>query len=142
MKLKTLFILSVVIFVIGFGIQASGQTARAACSLEKTAGDWAFQGSGKLVDGSDALNTGTIHIGKDGISVAHLMLNVSGAMFLEFDATGKTAVAENCILTQTWDDGVTPLAKCVVFNNSNEIWCVYDKPTFFKVELKRIHPRE
>ncbi len=142
MKLKTLLILSVVILVIGFGIQASGQTPKAACSVEKTAGDWAFQGSGKLVDGSDALTTGTYHLDKDGTSSSHLISNVAGVVFVEFDATGKTTVTDNCLLTQTWDDGVTPLSRCVVFNNNNEIWCVYDKPMFFKVELKRIHPRE
>ena len=142
MKLRTLLILSVVFSLLGFGLLAGAQTAKPSCSLEKAAGDWAFQGSGKLVDGSDALTTGTYHLDKDGTSSSHLISNISGVLFVEFDATGKTTVAENCLLTQTWDDGVTPLSRCVVFNNSNEIWYVYDKPMFFKVELKRIHPRE
>ena len=142
MKLKPLLILSVVIFTIGFALQANAQTAKPSCSVEKTAGDWAFQGSGKLADGSDALTTGTYHLDKDGTSSSHLISSIGGVLLVEFDATGKTTVEENCLLTQIWDDGVTPLSRCVVFNNNNEIWCVYDKPMFFKVELKRIHPRE
>jgi hypothetical protein len=140
MKLKTLFILSLVIFVIGFGIQASGQTAKATCSVDKTAGDWAFKGSGQLF-GAPAMNAGTFHLNKDGTSNSHLFVNVSGT-FMEFDATGKTTVAEDCTLGQTWDDGATPPAKCVVLDDSNEIWCVYTAPYFFDVTLKRIHRRE
>ena len=142
MKRTYFIVFAIFVFVLTVGIAANAQAVKPTCSIEKTAGDWAFQGSGKLVDGSDALNTGTFHLDKDGTSSSHLMFNIGGLLFLEFDATGKTTVADNCILTQTWDDGVTPMSKCVVLDDSNEIWCVYDKPMFFKVELKRIHRRD
>lgn len=140
MKLTTLIVVMVLIVLCGARLQANAQAPKSSCSLEKTAGDWAFQGSGKL-GGVDAINVGTYHLNKDGTSSSHLIVNFAGATLVEFDGTGNTTVADNCILTQTWDNGA-PLSKCVVLDDSNEIWCVYDQPYFFSVNLKRIHRRD
>lgn len=140
MKLKTLFALAIIFLVLGLGIQAAGQAAKVGCSLEKTAGDWAAQSGGKF-NGADAMLIGTYHLNKDGTSSTHVFLNVDGTVFLELNRVGTATMGEDCILTQTWEDG-GPLAKCVVLDDANEIWCAYDQPGFSNVTLKRIHRRD
>ncbi len=110
-----------------------------SCSIDKLAGDWAFQTTGKN-GASDVIGTGTFRLNKDGTSSSHLWINIGGTTFLEFDRFGNTTMGENCTLTQTWDGG-GPLAKCVILDDGNEMWCVYDQPAFSRVDLRRMHTR-
>lgn len=122
--------------------RASAQNAKhqgPACRVDRLAGDWGFVNAGKI-GGVDINGTGTFHLYKDGTSSAHLFLN-SGGSFLDIDRTGNTTIKDDCTLTQTWNDG-GPAAHCVVVDDGNEMWCMYEPPTFAQVTLKRIHTRD
>lgn len=140
MKLAILLFM-VVLFAASSLIHAAAQTSKPVgppCSLNRQAGDWGFLASAKTA-GVDSMATGTYHLNKDGTSSAHLFIN-DGTNFFELDRTGKTTVAADCTTTQTWDDG-GPAAKCVVVDDGNEMWCIYEQPAFSQVTLKRIHTR-
>ncbi len=140
MKL-TLRLFMVVLFAAGCLVHAAAQTSKPVgppCSLHRQAGDWGFLATGKRA-GVDNMATGTYHLNNDGTSSSHLFSN-SGSAFLEFDRVGNTTITEDCIVTQTWDDG-GPAAKCVVVDDGNEMWCIYEQPAFTQVTLKRIHTR-
>jgi hypothetical protein len=140
MKLAIRFLALVAIAALCIA-QAAAQNSKPAgppCSLDRQAGDWAFEDSGTTA-GSDYMATGTYHLNNDGTSSAHIWLN-NGSAFLEFDRFGNTTIKEDCTLTQTWNDG-GPLAKCVILDDGNEIWCLYDQPAYDRTTLKRIHTR-
>jgi hypothetical protein len=131
-----------ILLVILVSLPVAAQTSKPSgppCSVDRLAGDWAALSLG-LFGQSDSISTGTFHLNKDGTSSAHIWINVGGSSFFELDRFGNTTVNEDCTMTQTWNDG-GPLAKCVILDDGNEMWCIYDQPAFIRVTLKRIHTR-
>lgn len=110
-----------------------------ACSLDRLAGDWGFVSAGKNA-GGDLNATGIFHLNRDGTSSAHLFAN-TGTSFVDFERFGITTVNDDCTTTQTWNDG-GPAAHCVIVDDGNEMWCMYEPPVFSLVTLKRIHTRD
>ncbi len=108
------------------------------CSLDRLAGEWGFVNIGKI--GSvDVNGTGTFHLNNDGTSSSHLFAN-KGNSYVDFERFGITTINDDCMLTQTWNDG-GPAAHCVVVDDGNEIWCIYEQTPASQVTLKRIHTR-
>jgi hypothetical protein len=125
----------------GAVIYAAAQPQHASgpyCSLETTAGDWAFQDTGKSPNG-DIHGVGTIHIAKDGTITGHGWLTIGGVVSSEFYPAGTTTVAADCTSTGTFEG--TPPYHCVIFANRTKMWCVYEAPQEFTVTLEKIsHP--
>jgi hypothetical protein len=117
---------------------ALAQNQGPPCNLDRLAGDWGFVTS-YTTAGVPATATGTVHLTKDGISSAHLLANMGGTFF-EFDRYGNLAVNADCTTTTTWNDGGAS-AHCVVVDDGNEMWCIYEGPDQSVVTLKRIHTR-
>ncbi len=118
--------------------QALAQPQGPPCSLDRLAGDWGFINIGQM-GGVDVNGTGTYRLNKDGTSSGHLFANMGGSYF-EFYRYGTTTVNDECMLTQTWNDGGTA-AHCVVVDDGNEMWCIYEGTPASHVTLKRIHTR-
>ena len=140
MKLSLQFLIVILLAAPCVG-QVAAQKSKPAgppCSLDRQAGDWAAISLGKT-NGADNMAVATYHLNKDGTSSAHIWAN-TGTVSVEFDRVGNTAVNENCTLVQTWNDG-GPAAHCVIFDDGNEMWCIYDQPAFNQTNLKRIHTR-
>ena len=108
------------------------------CSLDRLAGDWGFLNTGQI-GGLDVNGTGTYRLNKDGTSSSHLFVN-RGSSYLDFKRFGTTTVDSECMLTQTWNDGGSP-AHCVVIDDGNQMWCIYEGTPASHVTLKRIHSR-
>ena len=81
--------------------------------------------------------TSTVRVNRDGTTTAHLFANMGGSN-VEFYRYGTAAANDDCTTKQSWNDAGSP-AHCVVVDDGNEIWCMYEGSTLSTVTLKRIH---
>ena len=125
------------VFVVG-APQVFAQHQGPPCTLDRLAGDWGAVTSFKTAD-AETNAVATFRLNKDGTSSAHLFSNTNGSYF-EFDRYGMTIVNGDCTITQSWNDGGSS-AHCVVVDDGNEMWCMYEGPVLSLVTLKRIHTR-
>jgi hypothetical protein len=91
------------------------------------------------IGGVEINAVGTVQINKDGTVSAHLLSNMGGT-YIEFDRVGTSTVNFDCTTTGTWNDGGTAY-HCVVVDDGNEMWCIYEEMPAITVTLRRMHTR-